>query len=155
MPLITNAVRQKMDNRHGRLVKRSERDESWGRGCVYKTKKGGWRCEWSSGTKRPTSGRTRFNVVTLRGSYESARKLLDLITQVPYRTKEQAVEIIAPYVRETKVHGKDIMREMIEFDFGPLPVQHQVAVRARIELDYWRIRLLDTLEAYRRFDDDD
>ena len=155
MPLITNAVRQKMDNRHGRLVKRSERDESWGRGCVYKTKKGGGRCEGSSGTKRPNTGRTRFNVVTLRGSYESARKLLDLITQVPYRTKEQAVEIIAPYVRETKVHGKDIMREMIEFDFGPLPVQHQVAVRARIELDYWRIRLLDTLEAYRRFDDDD
>ena len=73
---------------------------------------------------------------------------------MPYRTKEQAVEIIAPYVRETKVYGKDIMREMIEFDFGPLPVQHQVAVRARIELDYWRIRLLDTLEAYRRFDDD-
>ena len=129
-------------------------ERTWGRGGVYKTKKGGWRCEWSSGTKRVT-GRTRFNVVTLRGSYESARKLLDLITQVPYRTKEQAVEIIAPYVRETKVHGKDIMREMIEFDFGPLPVQHQVAVRARIELDYWRIRLLDTLEAYRRFDDDD
>ena len=129
-------------------------ERTWGRGCVYKTKKGGWRCEWSSGTKRPNTGRTRFNVVTLRGSYESARKLLDLITQVPYRTKEQAVEIIAPYVRETKVYGKDIMREMIEFDFGPLPVQHQVAVRARIELDYWRIRLLDTLEAYRRFDDD-
>ena len=130
-------------------------ERTWGRGCVYKTKKGGWRCEWSSGTKRPNTGRTRFNVVTLRGSYESARKLLDLITMVPHRTKEDAVKVIAPYVKETLVFGKDIMREMMEFsDFGPLPSQYQVAVRARIELDYWRLRLLDTIEAYRRFDDD-
>ena len=128
----------------------------WGRGCVYKTAKGGWRCEWSSGTKRLT-GRTRFNVVTLRGSYESARKLLDLITVVPHRTKEEAMELIAPYVRETLIFGRDIMREMIEpqlGDLGPLPSRHQIAVRKRIELDYWRLRLLDTLEAYRSFDDD-
>ena len=129
--------------------------ERWGRGCVYKTAKGGWRCEWSSGTKRPLTNRTRFNVVTLRGSYKSARRLLDLITIVPYRTKEEAVKVIAPYVKETLVFGKDTMREMLEFDdLGPLPTQHQVAVRARIQLDYWRLRLLDTLEAYRRFDDD-
>ena len=124
----------------------------WGSGCVYKTKKGAWRCEWSSGDKRP-SGRTKFNVVTLQGSYESARKLLDLITMVPYRTKEDAVKLIAPYVRETNYYGKDIRREMIDFNIGPVPLHRQVAVRARIELDYWRLRLLDTIEAYRRFDD--
>jgi hypothetical protein len=125
----------------------------WGSGCVYKTAKGGWRCEWSSGTKRP-SGRTKFNVVTLRGSYKSARKLLDLITMVPYRSKEDAVKLIAPYVRETNLHGRDTRREMIDFNMGVVPLHRQVAVRARIELDYWRLRLLDTLEAYRRFDDD-
>ena len=125
----------------------------WGSGCAYKTAKGGWRCEWSSGTTRP-SGRTKFNVVTLRGSYESARKLLDLITMVPYRSKEDAVKLIAPYVRETNYYGKDIRREMIDFNMGAVPLHRQIAVRARIELDYWRLRLLDTLEAYRRFDDD-
>ena len=127
--------------------------EHWGSGCVYKTAKGGWRCEWSSGTKRP-SGRTKFNVVTLRGSYKSARKLLDLITMVPYRSKEDAVKLIAPYVRETHIYGADKRREMIDFNMGVVPLHRQVAVRARIELDYWRLRLLDTLEAYRRFDDD-
>jgi len=126
----------------------------WGRGCVYKTKKGAWRCEWSSGQRRPQTNRTKFNVVTLRGSYESARKLLDLITMVPYRSKEDAMKVIAPYVKETLVHGRDIMREMIDVHLGPTPAPSQVVVRARIELDYWRLKLLDTLEAYRRFDDD-
>jgi len=126
----------------------------WGRGCVYKTKKGAWRCEWSSGQRRPQTNRTKFNVVTLRGSYESARKLLDLITMVPYRSKEDAMKVIAPYVKETLVHGRDIMREMIDVHLDPTPAPSQVVVRARIELDYWRLKLLDTLEAYRRFDDD-
>ena len=110
MPLITNP---------------GEIQQNWGSGCVYKTKKGGWRCEWSSGTKRP-SGRTKFNVVTLRGSYAGARKLLDLITMVPYRSKEDAVKLIAPYVRETHLYGKDIRRDMIDFNMGTVPLHRQV-----------------------------
>jgi hypothetical protein len=125
---------------------------NWGRGTVYKTEKGTLRCEWSSGEFRQ-SGRIKYHVITLRGSYEAARTLMDLIVLEPYRSKEDALNVIAPYIKTIGVHGPNPMREIIEFDIGPLPSTYQVAMRARIQLDYWRVRLLDTIEAYRRFDD--
>ena len=125
---------------------------NWGSGTVYKTDKGTLRCEWSAGELRP-SGRMKYHVVTLRGSYEAARTLMDLISLEPHRSKEDAVNLIAPYIKTIDLYGSSPMREIIEFDIGPLPSNSQVAMRKRIQLDYWRVRLLDTIEAYRRFDD--
>ena len=128
----------------------------WGSGCIYKTSKGAWRCEWSSGMKRKTSTRPKANIITLHGTYVGARKLLDLIVAVPHRSKEDALQLIAPYIRERNLYGNPSVkiREIIDLgNIGHLPTR-QHAVRARIELDYWRLRLLDTIEAYRRFDDD-
>jgi hypothetical protein len=125
---------------------------NWGSGTVYKTAKGSMRCEWSSGERVP-SGRLKYHVVTLRGSYEAARTLMDLISLEPYRSKEDALNLIAPYIKTSNLNGPHQKREIIEFDIAPLPSTSQVAMRARIQLDYWRVRLLDTLEAYRRFDD--
>jgi hypothetical protein len=125
---------------------------NWGRGTVYKTDKGSLRCEWSSGERSP-SGRMKYHILTLRGSYEAARTLMDLIALEPHRSKEDAVNLIAPYIKTINLYGTHPMREIIEFDIAPLPSKSQVAMRARIQLDYWRMRLLDTIEAYRRFDD--
>ena len=125
---------------------------NWGSGTVYKTDKGTLRCEWSAGELRP-SGRMKYHVVTLRGSYEAARTLMDLIVLEPYRSKEDALNLIAPYIKTTALNGTNPMREIIDTDIPPSPAGHHVAMRKRIQLDYWRMRLLDTIEAYRRFDD--
>jgi len=125
---------------------------SWGKGTVYKTEKGGFRCEWSSGKRKP-SGRMKYHILTLRGSYEAARTLMDLIALEPCRSKEDALNLIAPYIKTINLNGPHPVREIIEFDIAPLPSTSQGAMRARIQLDYWRVRLLDTIEAYRRFDD--
>ena len=106
--------------------------------------------------KRKTSTRPKANIITLHGTYVGARKLLDLIVAVPHRSKEDALQLIAPYIRERNLYGNPSVkiREIIDLgNIGHLPTR-QHAVRARIELDYWRLRLLDTIEAYRRFDDD-
>jgi len=131
----------------------TQSNTNWGGGTVYKTEKGTLRCEWSSGEFRP-SGRIKYHVITLRGSYEAARTLMDLISLERHRSKEDALKLIAPYVKKIEIYGPNPMREIIEFDIAPLPSTSQVAMRARIQLDYWRVRLLDTIEAYRRFDDD-
>jgi hypothetical protein len=124
----------------------------WGRGCMYEVRSGVWRCEWSSG-KRRASGRVIYNIVCLHGSYAAARQLLDLIVSKPHRIKEDAMALIAPYVQTTKLNGTNPIREIVDTDIPPSPADHHVARRKRIQLDYWRVRLLDTIEAYRRFDD--
>ena len=125
----------------------------WGRGCMYETRSGVWRCEWSSG-KRRANGRMRYNNVSLRGSYAAARKLLDLIVSTPHRSKEDALDVIAPYIETKNVSVAVTGRQIITLDIPQSPADHHVARRKHIQLDYWRLRLLDTLEAYRRFDDD-
>ena len=129
-----------------------EKTAHWGRGCMYQTSNGAWRCEWSSGERR-ASGRMKYHVACLHGSYAASRKLLDLIVSKPHRSKEDAMALIAPYLKTTKLMGQSPVREIIEVSIPPSPSGRHVARRERIQLDYWRMRLLDTMEAYRRFDD--
>jgi hypothetical protein len=142
-----------------------------GRGCVYNTFGGKdrirhpdcWRIEWSSGKrgKSTPSGRPSakilYHSLTVWGTYAEARALLDLIVATPYCPLEEAKEIIEPYVRwrGSTRSGLGAKKRVI---IGPIPVFPSATPedlrRYGIQLDYWRMRLLDTIEAYRRFDDD-
>jgi hypothetical protein len=136
-----------------RALSYSDKVKHMERGCIHQAKSNnGWRVEWSAGNRRP-SGRMRYHHMTFHGSYESARALLDLIVSEIHRSKEDAVALIAPYIRATAIGGVNEYREIITCDIPKGPLRPQAVRRANIQLDYWRMRLLDTIEAYRRFDD--
>ena len=140
-----------------------------GRGCVYNHGGGKgrirhpncWRIEWSSGKRgtSTTSGRPSTKMIyrslTVWGTYAEARALLDLIVRTPYCPLEEAKTIIAPYIEWISDAGGGARKRAIR---GPVPtaafVSPQEFRRQKILLDYWRMRLLDTIEAYRSFDDD-
>ena len=89
------------------------------------------------------------------GEREDARKLLDIIVSVPHRTNAEAEEAIKPYIQwESHINQGSPPRRVIHGPIPDTPLTSQSMRRSQIELDYWRIRLLDTIEAYRRFDDD-
>ena len=128
----------------------------WGKGCVYHlSKQGGplpaWRMEWSSGSRRAPDGRVRQFGLNIRGSYEDARTLLDWIVEVPFRNREQALMVIEPYIEMIPASGG--MIRVIKSPLSTDPSSRKQQKRERIELEYWRMRLLDTIEAYRRYDD--
>ena len=89
--------------------------------------------------------------MSIRGSYEDARTLLDWIVEVPYRSREQAMMVIEPYTEMIPSPGG--MVRAIKSPLPDTPHFRQQKNRERIELEYWRMRLLDTVEAYRRYDD--
>ena len=133
------------------------RSHTWSAGCVYNVRQSAdmalpsWRIEWSSGYLRKPDGRVRSIGLSVRGSYEDARTLLDWIVEVPYRSREQAMMVIEPYIERIPTSGG-----MVCVIKSPLPAtsySRQQKNRERIELEYWRMRLLDTVEAYRRYDD--
>ena len=134
----------------------ARRPVMWGRGCVYELdKKTGpqpaWRMEWSSGARRSPGGKIKRYGLNIMGSYDDARQLLDWIVAVPYRNSAQAVMVIEPYIEMIPASGG-----MIRVIKSPLPTDpssRRQQKRERIQLEYWRMRLLDTIEAYRRYDD--
>ena len=148
-----------------------------GRGCVYcaprqhrdgnkvhagglkKTRHGpnSYRMEGSSGERSPRNGKIKYRSLTVWGTYDQARSLLDLIVAVPYRSIEEAEEVIKPYyiwegsgINKSQ-NRKRCVRGLIPTVEYMTPPQIK---RERVQLEYWRMRLLDTIEAYRRFDDD-
>jgi hypothetical protein len=117
-----------------------------GGGTVYRGRKG-YRMEW-----RNAPGKSNTNSIAVRSTLDEARALLDMITEVPYRSRDDALEIIAPYIELVRVMGGYTRAVR-----GPVPSCRpgaQAQRREDIERNYWRMRLLDTLEAYRSFDDD-
>ena len=115
-----------------------------------------WRMEWSSGdysTKSPR--KVLYRSLTVWGEREDARKLLDIIVSVPHRTNAEAEEAIKPYIQwESHANQGSPPRRVIHGPIPDSPLTSQTIRRSQIELDYWRMRILDTIEAYRRFDDD-
>ena len=134
----------------------AQRPVMWGRGCVYELdRKTGhqptWRMEWSSGARRSPGGKIKRYGLNIMGSYDDARQLLDWIVAVPYRNTAQAVMVIEPYIE--MVPGSGGMIRVIKSPLPTDPSSRRQQKRERIQLYYWRMRLLDTIEAYRRYDD--
>ena len=104
-----------------------------------------WQLEWSSGTYTP-SGSLRYCKLSIRGTKQQARDLLDIIIQVPRRTAAEASEAIEPYVEWHKVTASGAMkRHANEYIPAVPPSHHWNSRRERIILDYHRIKLLDAM----------
>ena len=101
--------------------------------------------EWPDGTRKPT-GRLRYRKLQLRGTEDQARSLLNIITQVPHRTVKEAEDAIEPYVEWQSVPktGSRI-RVALGHRIPHAATSNQKKKRARVILDYHRIKLLDTL----------
>ena len=103
-----------------------------------------WHLEWSSGTYKP-SGRLRYNKLSIRGTKQQARDLLDIIVQVPRRTAAEASEAIEPYITWHQVNRSGSMkRHAKEYIPAVTPNKH-LRRRELIILDYHRIKLLDAM----------
>lgn len=119
-----------------------------------------WRIEWSSGRQSTVNPRkTLYRSITVWGTLEEARQLLDIIVSVPHRSLEQADDAIGPYIewKPQNIGGTNVGGRYRRVIKGPLPapvLTPQAIKRYFIERDYWRVRLLDTLEEYRRLGDD-
>ena len=103
-----------------------------------------WQLEWSSGTYKP-SGRLRYCKLSIRGTKQQARELLDIIVQVPRRTAAEASEAIEPYVTWRQIHRSGAMkRHAREYIPAVTPNKH-LRRRELIILDYHRLKLLDAM----------
>ena len=103
-----------------------------------------WQLEWSSGTRKP-SGKFRYNKITVRGTRQQARDLLDIIVQVPCRTYTEAADTIEPFIEWHKIpHTGSRARHAKELIPG-VPTNYQLQHREQIIRDYHRIKLLDTM----------
>ena len=136
----------------------------WNRGAMYLAFRGTgkrrdpncWRIEWSSGNRRSASGKVLYHSMTVWGTRERVRALLDLILIKPYRPIAEANELIAPYIEWRYGNGgrsRVIVKPVPSTPNTPWRITMQELKRNQIELDYWRMRMIDTLEAYRRYDD--
>jgi hypothetical protein len=129
---------------------------TWGAGSVYRLSKShgplpAWHLEWSCGDRRASSGKIRTIGLNIRGSYADARGLLDKIVDVPFRNREQALTVIEPYTEMVPCLGGQV--RVIKSSPPATPSSSNQQNRRRIELEYWRMRMIDALEAYRRYDD--
>lgn len=121
----------------------------------YQAVANAWRIEWSSGERSTvTPGKILYRSITVWGTYAEARKLLDLIVEKPYATLEEAGEIIEPYIEWVLPPNTGKRKRVIKGEIPDTSLTPQAIKRYFIERDYWRMRLLDTIELYRRFDDD-
>jgi hypothetical protein len=79
----------------------------------------------------------------VHGTPEDARALINLITQVQYRTYQQAAEVIAPYIELRRLGSSQLCRVITQ----PIPSRDfaKEARRTQVERDYYRIKLLDTI----------
>ena len=103
-----------------------------------------WNLEWSSGTYKP-SGRIRYHKVTLRGTGQQARDLLDIIVQVQHRPYAEASAVIEPYIEWRKVPRSGARVRYAKEFIPSVPTNYQMQNRGRIILDYQRLKLLDTM----------
>jgi hypothetical protein len=112
-----------------------------------------WRIWWPSdkrSTARPS--KLQYHSLNVWGTFEESSQLLKIIASVPHRSPEQADEVIRPYIQVCHVKQGGRSRRIITNHSALTP---QATKRYLIERDYWRVRLLDTLEEYRRLGDDD
>jgi len=103
-----------------------------------------WQLEWSSGTYKP-SGRVRYHKVTLRGTRQQARAILDIIVQVPHRPYAEASAVIEPYIEWHKVPSSGSRARHAKGHIPIVPTNHQMQNRERIIRDYQRLKLLDIM----------
>ena len=103
-----------------------------------------WQLEWSSGTYKP-SGRVRYHKITIRGTRQQARGLLDIIVQVPHRTHAEASAVIEPYIEWHKVPLSGTRARHAQGFIPSVPTTYQAQNRELIIRNYHRIKLLDTM----------
>ena len=103
-----------------------------------------WLLEWSSGTYKP-SGRVRYHKVTLRGTRQQARAILDIIVQVPHRPYAEASAVIEPYIEWHKVPLSGTRARHAKEFIPSVPTTYQAQNRELIIRNYHRIKLLDTM----------
>jgi hypothetical protein len=103
-----------------------------------------WQLEWSSGIYKP-SGRLKYWKVSIRGTKQQARDLLDIIVQVPRRTAAEASDAIEPYIEWRKVTKSGAMKRHAK-EYIPVAIpNYHLRRRELIILDYHRIKLLDAM----------
>jgi len=103
-----------------------------------------WQLEWSSGINKP-SGKIRYYKITLRGTRQQARGLLDIIVQVPHRTRAEASAVIEPYIEWHKVPLSGTRARHAQGFIPSVPTTYQAQNRELIIRNYHRIKLLDTM----------
>ena len=110
---------------------------------VERPNENAWSLEWSSGIPG-SGGRVKYRKLTVHGTEDEARRLVNLITSVPFRTTEQALEVIAPYISFRKLEKSGSLSRIV---VRPIPQINNLnsARRRQIEEDYFRLKLLDTL----------
>jgi len=135
----------------------AEKAKYHGQGFVYhpkiRTAKSGkrtpypadtWQLEWSTGTHKP-SGRVRYRKITLRGTRQQARDILDIIVQVPHRTYAEASAVIEPYIEWHRVPLSGARARHAKELIPSVPTTYQAQNRELIIRNYHRIKLLDTM----------
>ena len=103
-----------------------------------------WLLEWSSGTYKP-SGRVRYHKITIRGTRQQARGLLDIIVQVPHRPYAEASAVIEPYIEWHRVPLSGARARHAKGLIPSVPTTYQAQNRELIIRNYHRIKLLDTM----------
>jgi len=103
-----------------------------------------WQLEWSSGINKP-SGKIKYYKVTIRGTRQQARAILDIIVQVPHRTHAEASAVIEPYIEWHKVPSSGSRARHAKEVLPGVPTTYQMQNRARIIRDYQRLKLLDIM----------
>ena len=103
-----------------------------------------WHLEWSSGTYKP-SGRVRYHKMTIRGTRQQARAILDIIVQVPHRTHAEAAAVIEPYIKWIKVPRSGTRARYAEGHVPNVSTTYQLQRRELIIRDYQRLKLLDIM----------
>jgi hypothetical protein len=159
-PRESQTVEETIDPSHGNHyinLSFAEKAKCHGQGFVYhpimRTSRTGkrlpysddtWQLEWSSGTHKP-SGRIRYHKLTLRGTRQQARDLLDIIVQVPHRTYGEATAAIEPFIEWLKIPRSGSRARYVKELIPSVPTNYQAQNRAQIIRDYHRIKLLDTM----------
>jgi hypothetical protein len=103
-----------------------------------------WQIEWSSGI-RQSNGRLKYYKITLRGTKQQARSLLDIIIQVPHRTYADAYSVIEPFIEWRRIPRSGSTARYVKEPIPSVPTAYQLHSRERIIRDYHRIKLLDTI----------
>ena len=159
-PRESQTVEETIDPSHGNHyinLSFAEKAKCHGQGFIYhpkiRTTKTGkripypadtWQLEWSTGTHKP-SGRVRYRKITLRGTRQQARDILDIIVQVPHRTYAEAAATIEPYIEWHKVPSSGSRARHAKEVLPGVPTTYQMQNRERIIRDYQRLKLLDIM----------
>ena len=83
--------------------------------------------------------------MSIRGTKQQARDLLDIIVQVPHRTLAEASYAIEPYIEWRGIYRSGAVTRHAKQYIPAVPTGYQLRRRELIILDYHRIKLLDTM----------